>query len=255
MHDHAMGAPPRHAVQLRLLGGFGLESHGSPVHVAPTLQRMLAFLALRSRPVLRAFVAGSLWPDVTERRAVANLRAALWRLPECDHLLATNRTELALHPGVDVDFHSALADARHAIEGDRQPASGGDPTLALDLLPGWTEEWVVVERERLRQLRLHALEATCRAWLKADEPARAIDLALVVADDEPLRESVQRILVTAHLAEGNQLEALRTYEQYRDRVARDLGLRPSALMEDAIGRLRPVGSPDIDLRIPAALSA
>jgi len=243
-------------VHLRLLGGFGLESAGRPVHVAPTLQRVLAFLALRSRPVLRSFVAGSLWPDVTESRAGANLRAALWRLPECGELLDSNRTELALHRTVQVDFRRALERARDTIEGETGAPAGGPLGVACDLLPGWTDEWVVVERERLRQLRLHALEATCRAWLDAHDPAQAIDLALAVAEDEPLRESIQRILVAAHLAEGNHLEALRTYERYRERLRRELGLPPSPLMEDAIGPIR-VARPGegLDLRTPARLSA
>ena len=30
--------------------------------------------------------------------------------------------------------------------------------LAADILPGWTAAWIAVERERFRQLRLHALE-------------------------------------------------------------------------------------------------
>jgi DNA-binding SARP family transcriptional activator len=237
VQEELPAAPPA-TLQLQLLGGFGLESAGGRIRVAPTVQRVVAFVALRPRPVLRSFVAGSLWPEVSERRAGANLRAALWRLPDCGDLLDSSRTEVALHSAVDVDFRTALTSAREVIDGragaDRPPDAG----LALDLLPGWDDEWVVLERERLRQLRLHALEAVCRALLDHGETARAIDLALVVADDEPDRESVQRILVTAHLAEGNQLEALRTYERYRDRVQRALGLDPSALMEAVIGPLR-----------------
>jgi DNA-binding SARP family transcriptional activator len=238
------------ATNLRLLGGFGLRSGGERVPVPPTVQRVLAFVALRARPVLRSYLAGSLWPDVSERRAVANLRATLWRLPECAELIDSSRTEVALHHGVTVDFRAALALARGAIDGApvTSPADGSD--LVGDLLPGWDDEWVVVERERLRQLRLHALEAACQRFLEGGEPARAIDLALVIADDEPLRESVQRILVRAHLAEGNQFEALRTYERYRERVHAAMGVRPSPLMEEAIGL---VVGPDVDLRqaVPA----
>jgi DNA-binding SARP family transcriptional activator len=201
-----LSAGPSATLQLRLLGGFGLRSAGSPIPVVPTVQRLVAFVALRSRPVLRSFVAGSLWPDMSERRAGANLRAALWRLPDPD-LLDSSRTELALHQTVEVDYRAALTSAREVIVGRAEGAGRPEDGLVLDLLPGWDDAWVVIERERLRQLRLHALESVCRALLADGETARAIDLALLVAHDEPHRESVQRILVAAHLAEGNQLEA------------------------------------------------
>jgi DNA-binding SARP family transcriptional activator len=204
------------------------------------VQRLVAFIALRSRPVRRPFVAGNLWPEVPEARAAANLRATVWRLPPTvGALLAGDRTEISLDAGVHVDYWSAIASARTLIDldaGTVRPASY-DPDLELDLLPGWDDEWVSVERERLRQLRLHAIESVCAGLIEAGDAARAIDLAVSVAETEPLRESTQRLLIGAHLAEGNQLEAIETYERYRARVDDRLGLRPSRLMDEMMASL------------------
>jgi DNA-binding SARP family transcriptional activator len=199
---------------------------------------VLAFLAMRSRPLPRPFVAGTLWPDVRENRAGANLRAALWRLPQSPELLTATRTHLELRPEVEVDLRKARARARALVAGDGEPLGPEADGLTLDLLPSWNDEWVAVERERFRQLRLHALETVCRSWLTRGEPGRAIDVALTLAEDEPLRESLHRVLVEAHLAEGNQLEALRAYGRYTTRMRRELGLPPSSLMEEAIRPLR-----------------
>ena len=61
-------------------------------------------------------------------------------------------------------------------------------------------------------------------------------MAAVLA--EPLRESAQRALVSAYLAEGNCWEALRQYEAYKRLLHRELRLAPSALMLALIASLR-----------------
>jgi hypothetical protein len=66
--------------RLLLLGGFMLVSRGHVVDLQPAAQRVIAYTALRQGPVARSVIAGTIWPDVTESRAAANLRSTLWRL-------------------------------------------------------------------------------------------------------------------------------------------------------------------------------
>jgi DNA-binding SARP family transcriptional activator len=65
--------------ELRLLGGFRLTVDGRTRRVSPSGQRLLALLALRG-PHPRSYAAGTLWGDVSESRALARLRTAVWRL-------------------------------------------------------------------------------------------------------------------------------------------------------------------------------
>ena len=97
----------------------------------------------------------------------------------------------------------------------------------MDLLPGWYDDWVIFERERIRQRLLHALEALSRRLVEVNRCAEAIDAAISAVSADPLRESANRVLIEAHLAEGNLIEARRTYERYRDSVGRELGVEPS----------------------------
>ncbi len=101
---------------------------------------------------------------------------------------------------------------------------------ALDLLPGWYDDWVLLERERLRQRVLHALEALSRHLVAAGRIAEAVEAAMTAVGVEPLRESAQRAPVTAHLAEGNRVEARRCLTTYRGILRRELGAEPAAAL-------------------------
>jgi DNA-binding SARP family transcriptional activator len=216
---------------LSLLGGFELRSDGDAVRVPLSAQRVLAFLALHGRPLARVYVAGSLWIDLSERRAAAALRTALWRLssPAAEAVRCDAQT-LALDPRVDVDLAAAARRAHELLGSAGAEPVPGDVALLResgDLLPDWYEDWVLIERERFRQLRLHALEALCRSLTCAGRHAEATEAGIAAVAAEPLRESAHRTLVSAHLAEGNAGEALRQYELCRKILRRELGLQPS----------------------------
>jgi DNA-binding SARP family transcriptional activator len=108
-----------------------------------------------------------------------------------------------------------------------------------DLLPGWYDDWVLFERERLRQLRLHALETLALALAAEGRFAAAVEAGLAAIRTEPLRESAHRVVVRVHLAEGNLTEALRQYELCRRLFRAELGLEPSALLTDLVPTGRP----------------
>jgi DNA-binding SARP family transcriptional activator len=96
----------------------------------------------------------------------------------------------------------------------------------MDLLPGWYDDWVIFERERIRQRLLHALEALSRRLVAEGRCADAVEAAISAVSADPLRESANRVLIEAHLAEGNVVEARRVYERYRDTVRGELGVEP-----------------------------
>jgi DNA-binding SARP family transcriptional activator len=97
---------------------------------------------------------------------------------------------------------------------------------AAEILPGWYDDCVITERERIRQRLLHALEALGRRFLERNRPADAAEAALNAIRIEPLRESAQRLLIDAHLAEGNVSEALRIYRAYAALLRAELGIAP-----------------------------
>ena len=200
-------------------------------------QRLLALLALQGRPLERLWVAGTLWMDASEERAGASLRSALWRLPQPGGtpMVESSVTHLRLARDIDVDLHDLsarmerLEQASTAID-DRT----GSSALTRDLLPDWYEDWVVLERERFRQLRLHALEALCARLTEAGRFGAAVQAGLAAVSGEPLRESAHRTLIRAHLAEGNPGEAVRQFHLYRRLLADELAVEPSAAIRGLV---------------------
>lgn len=215
---------------LRLLGTFRLEdADGTAVTVQTPGRRLLAFLALNG-PTARGVLAGTLWPEVTEEHACGSLRTTLWRLHRAGRPVLDCRGELlALREELSVDTDAFTRTARHVVDTDAPPGEhpGTELLFAGELLPGWDEDWVVFERERLRQLRLHALESLSDRLARHGQYALALDAALTGVRIEPLRESAHRAVVAVHLAEHNLVEAVRHYHAYRRLARLELGLEPS----------------------------
>lgn len=241
----APAAPPSPAAvpatRLRVLGGFELRV-GQRLLIPPVYaQRLLAFLAVRERPQLRSTAAVSLWLDTTDAKAAANLRTALWKIRQlADDVVQVNGNYIALGDHVSVDLSELTYQARQLINpgvASLPPtidATASPDAFCGDLLPDWDEEWIHFERERLRQMRCHALEALCRRLTHCDRHAEAIDAGQAAVAAEPLRESAHAALIAAHLAEGNLSEARRQFALYRALLADALQLQPSVELQQLV---------------------
>jgi DNA-binding SARP family transcriptional activator len=233
-----------------VLGDLQLVHEDAPLTLLPSAERLLALVAVahRGRRVRRSAVAERLWPDATPARAASSLRSVLWRLPRPRGRLPvqSNATTLWLADGVAVDLWEAEGAARAVNDGE--DVTTGRHLLGLwgeDLLPDWSDDWLLPEQEGYRQTRLHALESAALRLCGAGRFADALDAALAAVRAEPLRESAHRRVVEVHLAEGNHAEALRQYDGYRRLIADELGLPPS----DTIRRLvAPLLGRPVDLR-------
>lgn len=222
------------ALRLGLLGGFELRYEGDPIALPTSAQRLIAFLALQSRPLLRLHIAGRLWTNASEERACANLRTTIWRVRRPGHaLVEVTNSHLALARGVAVDVREIAARARRV--GRRPPhyeeADLAQLCLAGDLLPDWYSDWVLMEREHLRELRVRALETLCEALVLDHRLGEAAEAGLAAVAGEPLRESAHRALIRVYLAEGNRYDVLRQYRRYRELVWKELDIEPSVEIE------------------------
>jgi DNA-binding SARP family transcriptional activator len=205
----------------------------------------VAFLALRDRPVLRTLAAGMLWPETSEERAAANLRSALWRTRRLGlPVIEATSTRILLAHDVDVDVWELAAVARRIQHHAKCRHADVEVLVrSAELLPGWYDDWVLLERERFRQLRLHTLEVACERLTRAGRYWLAVEAGLAMVADEPLRESAHRVLIRVYLAEGNSGEAVRQYRRYRQLLHQELGLDPSPQMETLV---RGLGIPVTD---------
>lgn len=231
--------------RLELAGEFQLVIDDRSIAVPHSVQRLLAFLAIGRRPISRSTVAGQLWLDVPEWRALGNLRTALWRLRRIPRrVVRTIDERIALAPDLAVDVTEA-AELSTRIAAEPESITTDQLPLLLevtDILPGWEEEWLIVERERFRELRQYALERACDVLTERGKTGSAVQACLAAVASEPFRESAQRLLVRLHLAEGNRAAALRSYTAYRNLIETELGIEPSDLMRDLVAGLGDVAS-------------
>ena len=237
MPNDSDGVPPppgpdgEPTLHLQVIGGPVLRIDGVPVAIPEGSKRLLVLVALRQRRCARSAAARLLWPEVATKRAAGNLRSAIWRIrcagadpfgddPHClsyDHRVAIDLEELlerARDPGATMAPEIAEALLPRAI-------------AALDLLPGWYDDWLVPERERIRAPLWRAIESMTLVLARSGRCADAIEAALSLVADEPLREGAQVALITAHLREANVCEARRSFLAYARMLHDELGVTPS----------------------------
>jgi SARP family transcriptional regulator, regulator of embCAB operon len=219
--------PKEGILRIQLLGSFQLFVEGRPLSLTQASERLVAFLGLSANPVQRLYAASRLWPDVMEDRALGNLRSTLWRLGQNPVLVESHGQQIRLVPAA-LDVQEVLSVARRLshpgpemLEADLQPQR-----FVGQLLPGWYDDWVVIERERLHQICQHALEAIARVLLQSKRHAEAIDAAWMAVAADPLRESAHQIIIETHAAEGNRGQAARHYTWCRELIAAELKTGP-----------------------------
>ena len=192
-------------------------------------ESLLAYLLLRRGAAQRRqHVAFTLWPDSTESQARTNLRHVLHNLrralPEADRFLDVGQRTLRWREEVPVWLD---------VEAFEQAVAGGRREDAIeayrgDLLEGNYDDWVLEERERLRELYLGTLESLAKELEAHGRFAEAIGYAERLLRQNPLREETYRLLIGLRDASGDRADALRTYHACATTLVRELGVEPSA---------------------------
>ncbi|GAA3314426.1 AfsR/SARP family transcriptional regulator [Arthrobacter ramosus] len=227
---------------LTLLNGWRLTRDGRRQKVAHRQQRLITALALLGeRP--RTFLSGLLWPDSSDAQAAVGLRVSIWHINhELPGLLdADGNTDVSVALSrevmVDIIALERELDAPASKLSDSYPK--WERLRTAELLPGWYEDWILVEQERFRALRTAALDSIASYHLSqgnTEETKAASKLAIAL---EPFRESSYRLLIQAHLATGDLVSALETYRSFAADLRQEFGVGPSPslakLIDGAVG--------------------
>jgi DNA-binding SARP family transcriptional activator len=219
-----MQAHSRIQRRVSVLGSFTLTADGATVPLGVDSRRLVAYLAVHPRPQERTSLAADLWPGVPIDAAVRLLGDAATAV-DVPELFAEEEDEggpLALAADVEVD----LADALGLVRALPDIPTSHDPDISLlsaDILPGWTASWIAVERERFRQLRLHALEERSLRLTSADRYTDAVAIAKSAVQTAPSRESARRALIEAYLGQGDIAAAVAEFDDYQELLRSSVG--------------------------------
>jgi DNA-binding SARP family transcriptional activator len=230
-------------IRIALLGGLDVESvSGQPFRLSSRKsQGLLAYLALHPGTFYpRDTLATLLWGEASDERARHSLRQALTNLRRAlasPSVLLERGEAVALNPAaVDVDVDrferlvaeatpEALGTAAGLYRGDLlQGIGGGEPAY---------EEWLLSERERLRELALDTLARLVAHHTKAGATEPAIQAAVRLLALDPTQEATHRALLRLYARQGRRGAALRQYQLCVEVLARELGVEP----EDETKRL------------------
>jgi WD40 repeat protein/DNA-binding SARP family transcriptional activator len=231
-------------LEVRLLGSFDLRLGGAPLVLASRpAQSLLAYLALSAGSAhRREKLAGLLWPDADDANARSNLRHALWRIRkviESDQAAApyllSDDVAVSFNAGADFWLDVAI----FTRDGETlQQQLDNVAVYRGELLPGFYDDWVTRERERLEALfdqKMQRLldrlveEARWPAVLNWGEQWVALGHA---------PEAGYRALMRAHSALGERSRAVATYQRCREALFNEMGVEPSLLTRRLYEQLR-----------------
>jgi len=247
--DSSSFAPAWH---LRLFGGCEFRHADSIVRLETIkTSALLAYLALQRVPQPRHKLIGLLWSNLPEASARANLRHALWHLrsvfcsPDRPSLILTEQQTVAFNPAVpySLDVEEFLlrlkreaeltSDATHpdhraTLLREAIDLYGGDllEGFYVDDAPAF-EEWLLVERERLRAQAVDALHRLVAYYVGWGEYDTGLYYARRLLEMEPWLEEAHRQMMRLHALSGQRSAALAQYETCRRVLAEELNAEPS----------------------------
>jgi predicted ATPase/DNA-binding SARP family transcriptional activator len=252
-------------LHVRLFGPFWAAWHGQhlPGLGPPRLQSLLAYLLLfhRHRPAPREHLAFTFFPDSGETEARASLRRDLYDLrhwlppPDGHPWLLIDAGEVSINPQAAIwtdvwTFEDSLSRGEVELEAAAR-------LVTADLLPHLYDDWLALERERLRTAYAHALSRLVSLCQSRGDCSRALAWAQWLVAHDPLREEAQRLLMALHYTSGDRGAALEQFEACRKLLWDELGVAPmpeTLALRDAILRGEPLPSTQPAVATPAPIA-
>lgn len=221
-------------LQIRLLGQFDVRLNGKRVIILSRVgQSLFAFLALTAGTHhRREKLAGSFWPDKSEETARKNLRQELWRIRKSlsgqneggNEFILANEYTIAFNRDSDYWLDAAQVERPDL---DLETLSVNLSLYQGELLPGFYDEWINIERGRIQSIfdikmgqLIEQLVASERWTAVQEQSERWLALNNVT-------EPAYRSLMIAHGARGNMAKVSTVYQRCITELNEQLGIEPS----------------------------
>ena len=247
------------SLRFRLFGKFTAHQDAGQLKgiEASKDQELLSYLLIhRDRPHSREALATLLWGEISTEKSKKYLRQSLWHLHAAlnsDHengtdVLIVDHDWLRLNPGSDLwtdvaDFEHAFSSAE-GIAGrqlDSEKAQALKDAVSLysdDLLPGYYQDWILFERERLQNMYLLMLDKLIVYLQFHGEFEVAQGHAATILRYDAARERTHRQLMHLYSLAGDRTSALRQYDRCVQALKQELGVKPERKTVELYERIK-----------------
>ena len=236
-------------LEICLLGSLQLKQGGQKSLAgfdSNKVRGLLAYLVVEAnRPHRRRQLAALLWPELSETKALTNLRHGLSNLRQVigDHsahppyLIITPQT-IQFNQGsdtfVDVNEFERTCKLAQANPLDINSLHQAAELYRGPFLEGFSipdsisfEEWLVVKRERLERFANWVFQSLADLYELAGDYGSAVDFAKHQVSLNPWREEVHQQIMRCLYYSGQRSAAISHYETCCSALKDDLGIEPS----------------------------
>ena len=227
-------------MEIFLLGQFRIVLDSQEVELpSRPAQSLLAFLVLNSGVQhRREKLAGLFWPNASEENSRRSLRQALWHIRKAFHntdFLEANDFMVMVHLNEDIWVDALCLDQKlHPQSGsEAHPSPEAAELVACvsvyrgELLPGFYEDWVVLERERLQNLFEMRMDLLLERLSFEKSWQDVLDWAEFWISRGSSCEPAFRAMMLAHHKLGNRSAVALTYERCKVVLERELDIQPA----------------------------
>ena len=220
-------------LEVRFLGKFELRLDGKPVEIrSRPAQSFLAYLLLNAGTACRREkLSGVLWPESTESNARNNLRQALWRVQQTlgveRNYLLVDDFSITFNPAEPYWLDVAILDQKGLETGPLEDLITAVSVYDGELLPGFYEDWVSLERDRLQAVFEQKMKVLLDRLVGEQRWAEVLDWGERWISLGHTPEPAYRALMVAHAASGDVSSVAAVFRRCSDALSKELGVEPS----------------------------
>jgi predicted ATPase/DNA-binding SARP family transcriptional activator len=234
-------------LKVRLLGKFEVLIEGEPVEIpSRPAQSLLSYLILNAGVAhRREKLAGLLWPDSEETNARSNLRHALWRLRKAigDEFFDSDKVAICFNSGSDYQLDVDLLKDQPSEVGMSDDLIRVVSIYEGDLLPGFYDEWVTLEREGLRAVFEDRIQNLLDRLVEEGQWREVREWAEFWISQGKSPEPAYRALMAAHSGLGDFSGVAAAYQRCVEALKHELDVEPSDETHTLYERLTERGRP------------
>ncbi|MCI0550904.1 MAG: tetratricopeptide repeat protein, partial [Anaerolineae bacterium] len=236
---------PAPGLKVHALGRGEVSVNGRAVNISDwrvqSARDLFFFFLNKQEGMSKEQIGHELWPEIEDERVLkTRFKQDIYRLRKAvgRNVIVFEEENYRYNRDIDYEydvdaFESYINRARHAQDAAEQI---GYYQKAIDLYGGHylsdvNDDWVLIERERLKIVYISALEDLARLHLEANQLLECLEICKLAIAQDRYNETIYGLELRAYAAQGDRASVARRYAEYKEIMEQELGLIPSAEME------------------------